>query len=100
MCHLVLGDFLLGFEDEEEKYIFSINEGNQIPYYKDRRQAQRVSFEINLNQKTIKRQIYTWLDCLGDIGGLNDALTFGLAVVLFTFNPENFEKFLVRKLYK
>ena len=49
MSHLVLGDYLMGIEDEEEKHIFSISEGNSIPYYKDRRHAQRVSFEIDLN---------------------------------------------------
>jgi hypothetical protein len=97
---LVLDDRKIGVENEERKLIFSIDGKASVPYYKDSRSLQRVLFELNLDMKLIRRQIYSWLDCLGDVGGLNDILTLFFMGIFYVTNPWTMEKYLIKKLYR
>jgi len=50
--------------------------------------------------KTIKRSVYTILDCIGDLGGLNDGLSFIVACFVAIYNFIWFEIALVSSLAK
>ena len=41
-----------------------------------------ISYEMNLDRKVVKRIVYTYLDWLGDVGGLNGALGGSFLVIL------------------
>ena len=55
--------------------MFHIAELPTRPYEKFDSVHIRISFERDLNKKNIERRAYGILDMLGDVGGLNDALT-------------------------
>ena len=61
--------------------IFSINEGRNRAIGLANAQTV-VSYEMNLDRKVVKRIIYTYLDWLGDVGGLNGALGGSFLVIL------------------
>ena len=64
--------------------IFHIAELPTRPYEKFDDVHMRISFERDLNKINIERTAYGILDMLGDIGGLNDALTvIGAAFAAF-----------------
>ena len=42
----------------------------------------RIHIEMNLNKRVVVRQVYTFLDWLGDWGGLRDALMLIGAMLL------------------
>ena len=60
----------------------------------------RLSFERDLNEIHIEREVYGLLDLLGDVGGLGEAvfILFAIAVNLKSF--KGFENFMVSHLYK
>ena len=60
----------------------------------------RLSFERDLNEIHIAREVYGLLDLLGDVGGLGEAvfILFAIAVNLKSF--KGFENFMVSHLYK
>jgi len=44
--------------------------------------------------------VYSILDWVGDVGGLNEGLFLGFHVVLAFFQFSDFEHFLVERLYR
>ena len=60
----------------------------------------QVTFEFDLNQYRIDRDVYSVLDWIGDVGGLNEGLTIllGAILIFISFNP--FEHYLIENLYK
>ena len=79
---------------------FRIRELPTRPYEKNDSVHVRVSFERDLDKINIERTAYGVLDMLGDVGGLNDALTTlcGLLVWLIQYNA--FENYMVKLMYK
>ena len=56
--------------------------------------------EMNLSQTQIARAGYTFLDYLGDIGGLQGMLMSGIAMFLMVWNFNNFENYMVTRLFR
>ena len=52
-----------------------------------------------MNAYRIDRDVYSILDWVGDLGGLNEGLAIILSMILGLFNFHNFDHFLVRNLY-
>jgi hypothetical protein len=50
--------------------------------------------------KVFKREVYSFLDMIGDIGGLFDGLLIISAFLLSTYNESMFELSLVKNLFK
>ena len=59
-----------------------------------------MSFEMNLNQVVLSRQIYSSLDLISDIGGIQAILLSFCGIVLSIINYDNFDTFLASKLFK
>ena len=59
----------------------------------------QITFEFDLNLHRIDRDVYSFLDWVGDVGGLNEGLYLGLKVVLIFFQFHDFEHFLIERLY-
>lgn len=66
------------------------------PYeFKDRVHVQ-VTFEFDLNLHKVDRDVYSFLDWVGDVGGLNEGLYLGLKVVLIFLQFNDFEHYLIQ----
>ena len=59
-----------------------------------------ISIEMNLDQIHLKRQIYSFLDVLSDIGGISQVFTASALLIISIFNYKNFETFMASKLFK
>ena len=59
-----------------------------------------IYFELDYDKTVIERQIYTVLDFLSDIGGIQSIFMIIFSVVLFTVNYKRPEAFIASKLYK
>lgn len=69
------------------------------PYeFKDRVHLQ-ITFEFDLNLYRVDRDVYSILDWVGDMGGLNEGLYLGLKVILIFFQFYEFDHFLIQRLY-
>ena len=55
---------------------------------------------MDLNRRRVNRRVYNFIDFLGDIGGLNEAILLILTSVVFVFEVNALENFLVSKLMK
>ena len=56
---------------------------------------------LNTDRVVKKRQIYNFLDLMGDIGGLKEALSQLCAFVLFIYgNDFSLDSFLVNKIFR
>ena len=70
------------------------------PYeFKDRVHLQ-VSYEFDLTLHRIDRDVYSILDWIGDVGGLNEGLFLFFSVILAYFQYFDFENFLVDRLFR
>lgn len=59
-----------------------------------------LSFEMNLSQTVISRQIYSTLELISDIGGIQAILLQFFSIILSVFNYRNLNTFLASKLFK
>ena len=59
-----------------------------------------ITYEFDLNLYRIDRETYNLIDCLGDIGGLQSAVTFILGIMFSLFTYHTFEDYLVSQLYR
>ena len=59
-----------------------------------------ISIEMNLDQITIARSVYTTLDVLSDIGGIQGILMSGMGMLLGIWNYQNFDNYMASRLYK
>ena len=55
---------------------------------------------MNLNQLSINRQIYSSLELISDIGGIQAILLSLFGFILSVFNYNNFDTFLASRLFK
>jgi hypothetical protein len=100
LVDLMLDDKMIGYEEETEQSIFTVSPEGALPFYKDPKMISRIHIEMNLNKRTVVRQVYTFLDWLGDWGGLRDALMLIGSMLLPIFQWETLENKLLRLLYK
>ena len=59
-----------------------------------------ITFELDLDRKFIKRMCYSFLDLLGDLGGVIGILMVIFSSVVSCFNYNNFDNFMVSRLFK
>ena len=52
------------------------------------------------DEKVVRRQVYTLLDMLGDIGGLHDGIFFIVSFFITIYNGSKFEAALVLRLFR
>jgi len=86
MTELELQDFKLmqiGHITEFETQIFSVSESKTRPYEYPDNVHLSISYEFKLDLYRVERDVYNFLDLLGDIGGLRDALFIIGFCVLF-----------------
>ena len=67
---------------------------------KDHSVQMEISIEMNLDQITIARSVYTTLDVLSDIGGIQEILMSGMGMLLGIWNYQNFDNYMASRLYK
>ena len=60
----------------------------------------RVIYQMNLNKKVLERTIYTSLDLLADIGGIQGILMSFFGIITAACNSTYFDEYLISKLYK
>lgn len=85
---------------EDDRQIFK-NEFEQIrPYEFPDHVHMQVTYEFDLNLYRIDRDVYSLLDWIGDVGGLNEGLGIMLTLILSIVNFNNFEHYLVKHLYR
>ena len=59
----------------------------------------QVTFEFDLTLYRVDRDVYSLLDWVGDVGGLNEGLYIGFKIVLGLFQFMVLEHLLIEKLY-
>ena len=84
----------------EDDTIFKLEQKPPMPYEKDDIVQMDITVEMNLNQKVVARDVYTFLDFLSDIGGIEGMLISGVALFMTFWNFNMLENYMVSKLYK
>ena len=59
-----------------------------------------VMIEMNLDQITLARTVYTTLDVLSDVGGIQSILMSAMGLFLGIWNYRNFDNYMAQRLYK
>ena len=59
-----------------------------------------IGFQMNLDQTVVSRSVYTFLDVLSDVGGLESIIISFIATILSILNYNNFDSHLVSHLFK
>ena len=59
-----------------------------------------ITVEVNMNQKVIARDGYTFMDFLSDVGGMQGLLLSGIGYLIAICNYNMFDNFMVTRLYK
>ena len=59
-----------------------------------------ISYEIDLNKIYYTRDVYTWLDWLGDIGGLSGMLFPIGAILIMLFIGNGLNHLLLKAVFK
>ena len=69
-------------------------------YEKDEIVITDFTLEMNMNKQQIKREGYSSLDLLSDVGGIQAILTTCFASILAMLNYNNFDAFMASRLFK
>ena len=102
MTELELQDYYYQFSKvtQDDREIFKNTWSQTRPYeFQDLNHTQ-VTFEFDLNLYTIQRDVYSLLDLIGDVGGLNEGLMLLIGIVIALVNFEKFQHFLIEHLFK
>ena len=59
-----------------------------------------ISFEMNLDRKTLARSGYTFLDVLSDVGGIQGMFLSFFSIIVGILNYNHFENYLASRLFK
>ena len=103
MTHLQLQDHIWQWSNwtkEDIDNVFKVNEDQKRPYEIDDDVQIQVAFEFNLDLIVIDRQVYSFLDWLGDIGGLGEACFFIGGAMVMIFNKDQFNSLLVSAMFR
>ena len=80
--------------------IFRLKKQDVLPYEKEDNTWLSVTIERNLDIMHYERSVYTMLELISDVGGFNGALILLLALLSQIWNFNNFENFMVTRLFK
>ena len=84
----------------QNKKIFSVVPGEARPYEFFDNNHVVVSFEVSLDRIKIQRFVFSFLDWLGDVGGLLEILFISFSLIYMVFHYQTFEEYLTAKLYR
>ena len=84
----------------EDDTIFNIRPLQPRSYEKDYNAQVDITFEVNPHQLVIARDMYTFLDLLSDIGGMQGMLVSGFGFLIAIWNFNYFDDFMASRLYK
>ena len=70
------------------------------PYERENRVHVQVTFEFDLTLYLIDRDVYSYLDWIGDVGGLNEGIFLLLKVILLSLQFFDLEHLLIENLYR
>ena len=59
-----------------------------------------ISYELSLDRTLIQRNVFSFLDWLGDVGGLLEILFIFYSLIYQVYHYQTFEEYLTRKLYR
>ena len=59
-----------------------------------------ITIELDLDQKFIMRKCYSFLDLLSEVGGMIGILMVFFSSVVSCFNYNNFDNYMVSRLFK
>ena len=59
-----------------------------------------ITVELNQNQEVLVRNVYTILDVLSDIGGMQSFICSGFSLILACFNYKNLDNYMASHLYR
>lgn len=80
--------------------IFDILRTVTRPYqFKDNIQY-TLSYEMSLNLRTYDREVYNFLDWLGDLGGLYDGIRGIFMIFLGVMTYQRYDTYMVSRLYE
>ena len=65
------------------------------PYEFEDRVHTQLTFEFDLTLWRVDRDVYSLLDWIGDIGGLNEGIFVGLTVLLTFFQFHRFDHYMI-----
>ena len=84
----------------ENDSIFTLERMPDRSYEKDYVAQFDLSIEMHLDTLAFKRQSYTFLDLISDIGGMQSLLFSAFAFVVGVWNYNMFDNYMVSRLYK
>ena len=101
---------LTDLELQDSYYQFSALTEDEVQIFANRYQLMRpyefpdhvhlqVTFEFDLTLYRVDRDVYSILDWIGDVGGLNEGLYLFFKMILVFFQFNDFQHFLIEKLY-
>ena len=85
---------------EDKRQIFSNSYMMTRPYERENRVHVQVTFEFDLTLYLIDRDVYSYLDWIGDVGGLNEGIFLLLKVILLSLQFFDLEHLLIENLYR
>ena len=83
-----------------DKTIFQMEEKPKRAFEKDVNVQMDITIEMNRDQVTLGRNVYTSLDVLADIGGIQSILVSGIAIFFSVWNYGHFDNNMTTKLFK
>ena len=80
--------------------IFDILRTGTRPYQYSDNIQHSLAFEMNLNLRTYDREVYNFLDWLGDLGGLYDGIRGIFMIFLAVITYQKYDTYMVSRLYE
>ena len=80
--------------------LFRLKRQDLLPYEREDNTWFSVTIERNLDIMHFERSVYTMLELISDVGGFNGALILLLALLSQIWNFNNFDNFMVTRLFK
>ena len=84
----------------DDASVFKLEPQPLRTYEKDYNVQMDFTIEMNLSQRVVARDGYTFLDYLSDIGGMQGMLISLLIYLMTIFNHNYFDNWMVTRLYK
>ena len=88
----------VGDYTEDNLMIFGFFWQKDRPYEFNDLSHLQITYELDLTQHRIDRDVYSMLDWVGDVGGLNEGLKLIFALIIACLNFNKFEHFLIEHL--
>ena len=83
-----------------ENGLFDWTPMNSIAYDFDDNVLAAVTVEVDPNLLHYDRHIYTYIDLLSDVGGIQGIIVYMFAILIAALNTNKLSNFIVNRLYK